>query len=538
VHGSLIFRQSVLLGPAIFDTVALSGELSVRESAFSYFLLQFSSVGGVLDLTKNRAHCAYNIRTSEIGDFVAVGAGFDSVAHPTDQRNVIDAPFDWRLSVTWWYLVKGARIQAMIDYNKAHKKIDMKTVQKTDIETEMNTEWVCNNGSIAPQERQAFLVSDARIRSSLCFRSFAWNGIRPSDRPAAILSFKDLNVRTTTFIDLPPFDEGAADPSDQATEPARSFEALGLETNSLIFNFSKATHTYRTSVNGLKFNHVYAIPGEPCAYDPDIATPKDLAKSHLKDTDTSKSQLRFPPVGEVTTWLNRNFVQTTQPFSAFVDAFQKDGEDDAAKTLRIEKATTELCVKARRVFLKAIVPFCNGIAPKTVTSSTEPQEETSLFQRAYDKVATTLGLALWVLADHGYRPEKVVGWVLLIILISILYSPLVVQVVAVKSAKRDIIRPIGLAFLFDRLLPAYHIREEHYDIESYYKLAAMARRQTRYATAPIEIQYLEYLWLKIPVVKADKTDVRHVEIFLDVLKVIGIVLAIFLVAAINALVTH
>ena len=95
-----------------------------------------------------------------------------------------------------------------------------------------------------------------------------------------------------------------------------------------------------------------------------------------------------------------------------------------------------------------------------------------------------------------------------------------------------------MAFLFDRLLPAYHIREDHYDIEAYYKWTLRIGRNSRYAFAPKDMEQLKYLVWTLRVIRADEKDVRHVETCLDVIKAIGIVLAIFLVAAINALVSH
>jgi hypothetical protein len=46
IQGSVLFRSSLFLEPAIFDTARISGELSLQQAAFPYFLLQFSTVGG------------------------------------------------------------------------------------------------------------------------------------------------------------------------------------------------------------------------------------------------------------------------------------------------------------------------------------------------------------------------------------------------------------------------------------------------------------------------------------------------------------
>jgi hypothetical protein len=52
------------------------------------------------------------------------------------------------------------------------------------------------------------------------------------------------------------------------------------------------------------------------------------------------------------------------------------------------------------------------------------------------------------------------------------------------------------------------------------------------------VKTLKYLWFKIPVEKASEKDTRRAELCLDIIKAIGLVLIIFLVAAINALFSH
>src|SRR5262249_45759426 len=130
IKGSLLFRESVILTPAILDTIALSGELSFRQAAFSYFLLQFSKVGGVLDLTNSRAYCAYEIRTSEIGDLIAASVGFSRHSIPDDYSNTKVAPtIDWLSSVSWWSLLDDAKRKQT---------------------TEMTSAWACKYSRISP----------------------------------------------------------------------------------------------------------------------------------------------------------------------------------------------------------------------------------------------------------------------------------------------------------------------------------------------------------------------------------------------------
>ena len=58
------------------------------------------------------------------------------------------------------------------------------------------------------------------------------------------------------------------------------------------------------------------------------------------------------------------------------------------------------------------------------------------------------------------------------------------------------------------------------------------------ATSAPEVKYMRYAWLKWPVIAATDDQRLTIERSLDVLKVLGLVLAVFLVAAINAMVSH
>jgi hypothetical protein len=100
-------------------------------------------------------------------------------------------------------------------------------------------------------------------------------------------------------------------------------------------------------------------------------------------------------------------------------------------------------------------------------------------------------------------------------------------IVAFKPEKKNTVRIIGFTFLFDRLIPVYKIREDNYDISTYYKRGQAVPPET-----------VPYFRRSIQIRAANDQEARRAEICLDILKAIGIVLAVFLAAAINALVAH
>jgi hypothetical protein len=107
-------------------------------------------------------------------------------------------------------------------------------------------------------------------------------------------------------------------------------------------------------------------------------------------------------------------------------------------------------------------------------------------------------------------------------------------VVGLLPKEKHIILPMGILFLFDRLLPAYQIREDHYKIAEFFKRVPRKIKGSEY----LETRKMRYLWWDIPVIATSEAERLRVQRSLDVLKIIGLVLAVFLVAAINAIVSR
>jgi hypothetical protein len=370
ISGSLLLRKAQFLEPAIFDTLTVSGELSVHEAKFPYLFLQYSKVGGVLDLRDSRARCAYHIRQSEIGDLVAVDAGFGTSEGTRDQNGPAAASGDAA---------------------NAGEPGDQRPCKYSGIAASPGT----------------FLISDTRVKSSLCLRSYSWPTPNSSlTKASSFITLKDVVVGTTAAIDLGPDGDPASDDVSSSGTALHHVNIIGLETGSLIFNFSgfnPGKKAYQLSVNGLKFQNVYAAR-IPCDYSPEYFTPDsiDTTKMSLQSIGDPRAILHLPKVKEVMFWLDSNSLVTTQPFAAFVDVFQRDGRDGDARDLRIAKASTELCVKARRVFGNWIC----GRTSEDVGAAEELADTGGVIGYVNAVVALSFGALLWLIADHGYHPER------------------------------------------------------------------------------------------------------------------------------------
>jgi hypothetical protein len=170
VSGSLLVRNTVFLEPAILDTVSLLGELGMRGAAFPYVLVQFSKIGGVFDLTKSQARCAYDIRQSEIGELIAVDSGFGTAQD--------------KLSFDWGNL-------------KEELKKRIQAARKAPPVLEAADDKICNHPGIASSPA-TFLISDTGIKSSLCLRSFHWLEANPPQD--SYITFDDVRIGTLLLL--------------------------------------------------------------------------------------------------------------------------------------------------------------------------------------------------------------------------------------------------------------------------------------------------------------------------------------------------
>jgi hypothetical protein len=622
IHGSALFRSSVILDLAAFDTVQLSGELSVRNALFPYLLVQFSKVGGVLDLTDSRARCAYKIRKNEIGDIAAINTGFGTEGPPPPQIPDGKSQYEWKPPRA------GSKASALLKLAEENMppNSDQSAIGK-----------ICDHSAISFSPG-SLLITDTKVKSSLCLRSFHW--LEGALSPKSYVTVQDVTVGTSALIDLAKADVEPKPVTENSPKPVtdmtHTLEIIDLETGSLFLNFNvdlahpRNPQPYAMYISGLKFEQVYAAK-VACLYEPNfsdsdttkasnaekaakkaaaltgagapgsLGDPLKAAKQSIRVLSLSNdanpaAQSRLPMVEEVTGWLDGNLLATTQPFQAFVDVFQKHGDDNDATELRVRKADAELCLKAQRLFGDWICGRAGQVrsgasaeaarlgmslaadsSQDSATTSASTGKQTDLISWLFSKfqsglqlgadfISVVLGGVLWLIADNGYHPQKVGYFVVLSIVLFGVYFWFILRAVGLLPKEKHIILPFGIVFLFDRLLPAYQIREDHYNVAEYYVRAPKAVTEAATkpkpgetttpepgrvttsgvntpepgttATSAPEVKYMRYAWLKWPVIAATDDQRLTIERSLDVLKVLGLVLAVFLVAAINAMVSH
>lgn len=232
-------------------------------------------------------------------------------------------------------------------------------------------------------------------------------------------------------------------------------------------------------------------------------------------------------------WIDKNsFSGTQQPFAQFVTVFERAGDADAARELKIEGETTSVM----RSICKNWGAYCERAKDELRSGKeddTQSDAVSGLRQRMEGRLVTLLQFSLWKLAHHGYRPERVVWFIFATLFVYWVTLQLVFGVVGfsvtqgTRSGTSPRIHPISLIFLFDKLLPAYNLREKHSMQLQFYVLSSASSSNV------YEFKRFFRVW---DVTEADERQQRRVELLLDVLRWLGLVFAIFLVAAIGRLV--
>jgi hypothetical protein len=248
-------------------------------------------------------------------------------------------------------------------------------------------------------------------------------------------------------------------------------------------------------------------------------------------------------VEQVTRWLTLNKNVSTQPFSAFAEAYERIGED--ATPLRVARATQE--VQDRTDGWLNTPPFPLGWSLESLRAT------------FVDSIKIGFQWGLSIVADHGYRPGKAVYGVLITLVIFWLIFWLRLNIVAFEPERKadaksqseldsaqDItavptLLPIGFLFLFDRLIPALEIREENYSIGNVYgRISPLVKAcaQKRHLLVsqdqqPCVMKYLRMKHVLVPLSALEKEQLRK---WLFALRVIRFAWGGFLLAALHALI--
>lgn len=597
IEGSWRQQNSVILLDGRFVRAKIAGDLLLTGSAFSRLSIQSSQIDGAVGLDGAEARCAFHVNSSSIGYLTADKAGFGAIRRAGQGASVVD--------YTWWARALSetplagsdqppytrailtsdgikriadaelARVQASAEAEAKDRPIRLfeQTWRQPKIPGCKQEPVKAAKGAAAPSQgvgaRSApredadgdesgsfegiegapgsefleFYVFDSTFRVALCLTSLQWpdpsGAPRDSAFPITIVALNGSRVAGNLIIDLWGDSQTALaklSPADkeayEAAEEKHKFEAIGLSAAAAIYNFADHEKPYFTYLDGLKFDRVHkAIPA--CASE----TGAKLA-----------SHVELPSVTDVLSWLRKNDAPSSQPFNAFVQAFENAGA--SATTLRVERKSEDVC---RRMIqgLRRIHPqfedaafFCtSGFRFPDPPASPSEGPVRAFVSGVADAIGTGFELTLWAVADHGMRPGKVIGPILFVVAIYLIVFWALLRIVAFDpkgeappSAAARKPQPIGPLFMFERMIPLYKIREDHHAIGRFYRVARRAEIAAADAgEPPAPLPTLRYFWRTWRLTPLEDARRPTVERLLTVLRAIGAVLTVFLLAAISAL---
>lgn len=531
VGGSVKVDHSVVATQITVENVAINGDLDFSTSYFSQVQVFKDKIGGVFDLSQSQGRCGYDIRKNVIGDFIATEFGFGTAGYLENPLRIdVVAPYRFKKPIDGAF---GRPLSSGVGdpYDRFLAPGNRTAIIAANVDQ-------CDYlPAIKPG---TLLLVDNDIKSSACVRSFNWLTDDRDETLESHIYFNEDDIEGATWLDISGSTARKATETAEVRKGRRPILSLfNVKTGTLLLNFSFTEAAASLNVNGLHFQRIYASKDKCEAAVSLRASRKATAVDIARKGPDFPPRLELPRTTDVINWINKNsFAGTQQPFAEFVAVFEREGNVDGAKELKIRAANA------------AFKSSLCGLAPKflresrlCVRKSTSLDEEgdpsptrsvmgqaVSDTMRWLERAAVaSIDMLLWLLADHGYRPERI-GWFVLGTLLFFMLTlfPFWLGIIGYAVESRpDKVKPIGLVFLFDRLLPAYRLREENYRIAHYF----VAPREGENRKCAV-LSYRYWDWL---VVEANERESERADKWLDILRFLGLVFTIFIIAAISKL---
>jgi hypothetical protein len=546
IKGSWHQQASLVSGNAIFRGLTLAGDMYFIGTGLTRLSLQASNIRGGLNLVLSEARCTYNIRENRLGFAYAHKFGLGRMERFDDTGEVVAADKPGT-DLAWWSkkfpreftwdapsleqkdikllneMLQSPALKSLLKRGLLNIKKGMARA-KADGQTNAKVDGCASWGKGDDAE---FYFVNNRVDAEVCLSSFGW--FEPHDKlKSTIFSLNGTSISGALTLDL--WDK----PPETKNDLTRNhrLEAFGVSAALFIFDFTDNKHQYAAYLDGLKFNQVYNYES------------KCIFPSTDADSPTLKHAVTPPSARDVKDLLEKNKAWSLQPFTAFAAAFENVGAD--ASDLRIERKTTELCRKTAQWlpfvscrYSPAAVKTAAAASPSSAAMTVSPSSVASDFGEV---ISISFGWLLYGLADHGVRPGKVFWPLLIVMVVFFLLFWYALKIIGFepkekedKHAKPHAPWPLGPLFLFDRLIPLYKIREEHYAVARYFRKATSAEINEAEQGRPRQLRQMRYLWTTWWVSPASDAEKEHAERWLVVLRVVGAVLAVFLGAAIASL---
>ncbi|MFO1125979.1 MAG: hypothetical protein U1E25_12385 [Methylocystis sp.] len=383
VHGSVNAPDSLIGDELTIENTKVDGDVDLARSFFSHLVFLKNHVGGALDLGQSQARCSFDIRKNEIDDVVAVEFGFGDVRKSDKGEELFGFKAGNEKSNNAYQRFTGSDSQIFKGENPFPKPCDYVRL-------------------IVPG---SFVFIENHIKYSICLRDFSWLVDDKNLPERSIIYLNEDVIDGATWLDIKNPIRSVSGSRDRKRPELSIFN---LQTGTFVLDFEVATKDVRVQVNGLHFDRVYSAK-DKCEIALSPRATREKAKPRgPNDLPQFPPSLSLPKPEHVTAWVKKNEFKGTQPFAQFVSVFERAGDADAARELKIQGETTTVM----RSFCKSWGIYCEREIDNFDEISNEREQadgRTSVMdrtvQRMEDRLVALLQFSLWRLADHGFRPQ-------------------------------------------------------------------------------------------------------------------------------------
>ncbi len=356
VHGSLNVPNSLVGDELTIENTKVDGDVDLARSFFSHLVFLKNHVGGALDLGQSQARCSFDIRKNEIDDVVAVEFGFGDVRKSDKGEELFGFTAGNEKSSSAYRRFTGPESQIFNGENPFSKPCDYVR-------------------SIVPG---SFVFIENHIKYSICLRDFSWLVDDKNLPEKSIIYLNENVVDGATWLDIK---NPVHSVSGGRARNRPALSIFNLQTGTFVLDFEVATKDVLVKVNGLHFERVYSAKDKcETALSP-RATKEKARPRDANDIPKFPPSLRLPKPEHVTAWVKKNDFKGTQPFAQFVSVFERAGDADAARELKIQGETTTVM----RSFCKSWGFYCeaeNDAIGETSNDGEQADGLTSVMDRA------------------------------------------------------------------------------------------------------------------------------------------------------------
>jgi hypothetical protein len=505
IDGSFSIDNSVVFDNFVLYGAKIGQNLYATQAFIRYITLQASQVGGSVYLNGSLIANSINVLNTTIkGDLKAIGTATSDFVISTNSQvsgqldisqSEARCSFQLQPSSVGDFVAQTAgfgqvSVDNGVDWQRAKSKTRIAKFLASPVIQKIESEYAkCPDSG---DWRYVFLVSGMKTKS-ICLSdfqaSFPQAGAAPI--PGATVRITGASVADGFILDV-----------GSDAKQARSLEMLEVDGPVFVFNFAGFPNSYERVIDGFHFKRVYA-----------------WTKSYHCGLAGKKDDWQVPETHDVIRWLQSNKSPSLQPYVTMAASFEDAGRDSTS--IKVDKTWTEQknAVRDQRAALEN-------------AWSTDSFGE-FLFKDgpiiAIDYLRSGLNWIFGFLVDFGFRPAKSLLSIVAIVVIAFIFFRFGLGIFAFIPNKSDHGKFVGPIFIFDHLIPALKLSADNYDVQTY------LMRPTK-TTDPNTVKEVLVWNRPMKCVPADDTRTFLAERCLLVLKVLGFVLAVFLLAAINALV--